>query len=86
MNRNLLTAKSINRFFSPHSFFRKTRDTRVLPHFHALVHLQGGLTALMCAAENGLANCVRLLLDAGADSEAQSNVSRRSLLFNCAFS
>ncbi len=39
----------------------------------------------MIAAEDGLANCVRLLLDAGADKEAQSNVSRRSLLFICAF-
>jgi hypothetical protein len=40
----------------------------------------------MCAAEQGHTDCVRLLLDAGVAKEAQSNVSRRSLLFNCAFS
>ena len=47
-----------------------------------MVYLQGGLTALMCAAEDGHTDCVRLLLRAGADKEAKSNVRRRSLLFN----
>ena len=32
-------------------------------------------TALMRAAENGYADCVRLLIDAGADTEANSYVS-----------
>ena len=31
-------------------------------------------TALICAAENGHSNCVRLLLDAGADKEAKDVV------------
>ncbi len=33
---------------------------------------------LMHAAENGRAECVRLLLDAGADKEAKSDVRGRS--------
>jgi hypothetical protein len=33
----------------------------------------------MCAAANGRADCVRLLIDAGADKDAKDNVRRRSL-------
>jgi ankyrin repeat protein len=40
---------------------------------------QDGLTALMCAAQWGRANCVRLLIDAGADKDTRNNVRRRSL-------
>ncbi len=35
---------------------------------------QNGQTALMCAAENAHADCVRLLLDAGADVNARDRV------------
>jgi ankyrin repeat protein len=35
---------------------------------------QRGYTALICAAENGHADCVRLLIDAGADMDARNNV------------
>ena len=35
---------------------------------------QDGLTALMRAAANGHAECMRLLLDAGTDKEAKNNV------------
>ncbi len=35
---------------------------------------QGGLTALMRAAESGHAGCVRLLIDAGTDKCAKHNV------------
>jgi hypothetical protein len=41
---------------------------------------QGGLTALMRAAINVNANCVRLLVDAGADKDATDDVRGRSLL------
>jgi hypothetical protein len=37
---------------------------------------QSGLTALLSAAEKGRADCVRLLLGAGADKEAKTNVRR----------
>ena len=37
-------------------------------------YAQDGRTALIGAAESGDANCVRLLLDAGADTEAKNNV------------
>jgi hypothetical protein len=37
-------------------------------------------TALMCAAENGNADCVRLLIDAGADKDVEGNVRRQSWL------
>ena len=43
-----------------------------LPHTHA--RAQGGKTALMRAASIGRADCVRLLLDAGADKEARNDV------------
>ena len=41
---------------------------------------QDGATALIWAAEMGRADCVRLLIDAGADKDAENNVRRRSLL------
>ena len=37
---------------------------------------QGGNTALLWAAGNGQLDCMRLLLDAGADKDAKSNVRR----------
>ena len=42
---------------------------------------QYGWTALINAAAYGRAECVRLLIDAGADKEAKTNVRRWSLLF-----
>ncbi len=39
--------------------------------FGANTRAQDGCTPLICAAENGHADCVRLLLDAGADKEAK---------------
>ena len=39
-----------------------------------LSKLQYGFTALMCAAEYGRAECVRLLIDAGADKDAKGDV------------
>ena len=47
---------------------------------------QYGRTALMNAALNGRADCVRLLTDVGADKEARDNVRRRSLLCRGVFS
>ena len=41
---------------------------------------QDGWTALICAADQGRADCVRLLIDAGADKEAADNVRRLLLL------
>ncbi len=35
---------------------------------------QGGLVALICAAASGRTDCVRLLIDAGANKEAKNNV------------
>ncbi len=35
---------------------------------------QGGRTALMCAAEKRHMDCVRLLLDAGADTNVKTKV------------
>ena len=43
---------------------------------------QIGCTALIFAAENGHADCVRLLLDAGADTNAQ-NIVRLSVIIVC---
>ncbi len=40
---------------------------------------QSGRTALMRAASRGRADCVRLLIDAGADKDAKNRVRRRSL-------
>jgi ankyrin repeat protein len=39
------------------------------------IHPQDGYTALMYAAEHGRADCVRLLIDTGADKEAKDYVS-----------
>ena len=50
---------------------------------HFVTHAQkDGKTALMCAAMKGHADCVRLLLDAGAYKEATDGVrvSNRSVL------
>ncbi len=41
---------------------------------------QDGRSALFWAAAKGHADCMRLLIDAGADTEAQCDVRRRSLL------
>jgi hypothetical protein len=54
---------------------------RVAVKMHA--HAQHGETPLIWAAENGRANCVRLLLDAGADTHAKDNV-RSTRLRVCA--
>ena len=50
------------------------------------MHVQFGWTVLMRAAANGQVDCARMLLDAGANKDATSNVRRRSLrllLFEC---
>ena len=41
---------------------------------------QEGSTVLVMAAANGRADCVRLLIDAGADMEAKDKVLLRSLI------
>jgi hypothetical protein len=61
---------------------------------------QGGWTALICVSENGHSDCVRLLLDAGADMNAKTDVrvsvrrlsklshapiAAREVLFSCIF-
>ena len=43
---------------------------------------QGGITALMFAATNGHAGCVKLLLDAGADKNAKTDVRGRSSAYD----
>jgi hypothetical protein len=40
------------------------------------IYAQFKFTALFLAAENGQADCVRLLLDAGAKKEAEDKVRR----------
>jgi hypothetical protein len=45
-------------------------------------HVQDGRTALILAAAFGHADCVRVLLDAGADKNVKSNVRVRA--FACA--
>ncbi len=47
---------------------------RVIRRRRYMVHVQGGGTALKTAAIYGHADCVRLLLDAGADKNAKDNV------------
>ena len=42
---------------------------------------QDGSTALIIAASNGHADCVRLLLDAGADASAKDGVSESASKF-----
>ena len=44
-------------------------------------HSQNGETSLFRAAANSHEDCVRLLLDAGADQDAKNIVRRPSLLF-----
>ena len=44
---------------------------------------QKGLTALMWASAHGHADCVRLLLDAGADRDAVDNVRRLVISWTC---
>ena len=41
---------------------------------------QDGDMALICAARNGRADCLRLLIDAGADKNARDNVRVGGLL------
>jgi len=42
--------------------------------YTALTHTQDGTTALMCAAQDGHTDCLKALLEAGADKEAKSSV------------
>ncbi len=48
--------------------------------FSSKIHPQHGSTALMCAASGDDAECVQLLIDAGADTEDTDYVRPRSLL------
>ena len=41
------------------------------------------MTALICAAYNGHADAVKLLLEAGASIEAKDNVSKRISICTC---
>ena len=55
-----------------------------LPRFewrrpHTGKYTQNGFTALILAAASGHVDCVRLLIDAGADKDAMDDVRRRSL-------
>ena len=43
------------------------------------------MTALMLAAYDGQADSVRLLLEAGASTEAESNVSKRISICTCMY-
>ena len=47
-------------------------------HLGTNSRVQSGSTALICAAASGRMDSARLLLNAGADTEAQSNVRGRS--------
>ncbi len=49
------------------------------------INVQRGYTALMCAARNGRTDNLRLLLEGGADMEAQDNVREicAALIFSC---
>ena len=53
---------------------------RALSHWHGA---QGGETALFSAAYYGNADCVRLLLAAGADKNAQDEVRRCPFYDHC---
>ena len=44
------------------------------------------MTALIWAAENGHSDTVRVLLDAGASSEAKDDVSKRISICTCVYS
>jgi hypothetical protein len=48
--------------------------------FSAGFNLQAGHTALICAAKHGHMNCVRLLIDAGANLEVEDKVACRRML------
>jgi hypothetical protein len=48
------------------------------------VHVQFGWTVLMRATANGQVDCARMLLDAGADKDATSNVRVGRCVFCCA--
>ena len=54
-----------------------TDDGDVLSGLRELKLSQYGRTALLLASENGHAQCVRLLLDAGANKNATANVRPR---------
>jgi ankyrin repeat protein len=48
------------------------------------IHIQYGYTALIYAAANGHAPCEKLLLEAGADTDAQKDVRIR-IRVHCIF-
>ena len=50
-------------------------------HWH--ICAQTGWTALICAAAYGHFECARLLLNAGADTEAKTNVRTRADVGSC---
>ncbi len=54
-------------------------------HIGTRVRAQYGNTALMFAAQYGHADCARLLLDAGADTNAQDKVRARAGVCASAF-
>ena len=60
-----------------HSIAILRRSFVVLTCCHCIVyiHAQDGVTALISAAYAGRTDCVRLLLDVGADKNAQDKVS-----------
>ena len=68
--------------FSPHSHYilRYLFYCAGECNFRLIADSQGGRTALMYAASHGNADCVRLLIDAGADKEVKGNVRAGSLL------
>ena len=44
--------------------------------YSALTHTQKGFTALICAAEKGHLECLKALLEAGADKDAKTLVRK----------
>jgi hypothetical protein len=48
-----------------------------------ITYAQYGYTVLIRAAENGHADCLRMLLDAGADTEAKDEVRSYFLVREC---
>ena len=42
--------------------------------YMVLTHTQGGFTAVICAAQAGHTDCLKALLEVGADKEAKSTV------------
>ncbi len=65
-----------NLFFSIRgSFFQNVFNLNLrCPHESRNMISQHGQAALICASLTGRADCVRLLLDAGADKEAKGHV------------